>query len=434
MNPTETNQSLVSALPDHSHNKSLVIGPVNSKKEGQPMTIYLNEMVSQNNTVSNNIIVVAADSEIGRVKETLESSNASFVNNVKTEESRYRSTKNNHNIDETQAKNLTSKQSTVEKKADEVIQSYDPGFSNNYQLKFPDVSAPPFKGSAKTGKHADHNKNYIKFEVKEGSHVRSKLLPSITNKNGSTGIKRTPKNRDMSMTVIKSGRLALQDESINFQDVKKNTSMSRGYSKNKNSIQFPLNRKEACIALEEYLYEVEQLEILDYDKIYYFNCADRKSKKLQQPEGEFNNGFDNQHGDYRYTMTEHISYRYELIKELGKGSFGVVIKAFDHMCKEFVALKILRNRKKLHTQGLIEIKLIQDLNNDDLNDRKNIVRLKESFKFRNHICITFELLSINLYDFIKNNDFRGVSLRLTKRFAIQILVSLIFMAEHNTIH
>ena len=65
---------------------------------------------------------------------------------------------------------------------------------------------------------------------------------------------------------------------------------------------------------------------------------------------------------------------------------------------------------------------------------KNIVKLKESFKFRNHIVITFEILSINLYDFIKNNDFRGISLKLTKRFAIQILVALIFMEEHNIIH
>ena len=195
-----------------------------------------------------------------------------------------------------------------------------------------------------------------------------------------------------------------------------------------------MNRKEACIALEELLFEYEQLEILDYDKVYFFNVADRKSKRLTQPEGDFNFGFDNQNGDYRYKMNEHIAYRYEIIKELGKGSFGVVLKAFDHMNKEFVALKILRNRKKLHKQGIVEIKLIENLNQDDPQDKKNIVRMKDSFKFRNHIWITFELLSINLYDFIKNNEFRGVSLRLTKRFAIQILVSLLFMAEHKIIH
>jgi dual specificity tyrosine-phosphorylation-regulated kinase 2/3/4 len=107
--------------------------------------------------------------------------------------------------------------------------------------------------------------------------------------------------------------------------------------------------------------------------------------KLKMPDSEFNNGFDNQHGDYIFTINDHVSYRYEIIKELGKGSFGVVLKAFDHQIKEFVALKMLRNRKKLHKQGLVEIKLIEDLNIDDPEDKKNIVRIRESFKFRNHI-------------------------------------------------
>lgn len=31
--------------------------------------------------------------------------------------------------------------------------------------------------------------------------------------------------------------------------------------------------------------------------------------------------------------------------------------------------------------------------------------MKDYFVFRRHLCITFELLSINLYEFIKNNNF-----------------------------
>ena len=44
--------------------------------------------------------------------------------------------------------------------------------------------------------------------------------------------------------------------------------------------------------------------------------------------------------------------------------------------------------------------------------------MKDYLVFRKHLVITFELLSINLYEFIKNNDFRGVSLGLIRRFAI----------------
>ncbi len=44
------------------------------------------------------------------------------------------------------------------------------------------------------------------------------------------------------------------------------------------------------------------------------------------------------------------------------------------------------------------------------------------------------MLSINLYQFIKNNDFQGFSIALTKRFAIQLLVALGFMFKYSIVH
>ena len=43
----------------------------------------------------------------------------------------------------------------------------------------------------------------------------------------------------------------------------------------------------------------------------------------------------------------------------------------------------------------------------------NIIHMLESFTFRNHICMTFELLSINLYELIKKNKFQGFSLQVS---------------------
>jgi dual specificity tyrosine-phosphorylation-regulated kinase 2/3/4 len=45
---------------------------------------------------------------------------------------------------------------------------------------------------------------------------------------------------------------------------------------------------------------------------------------------------------------DQINYRYEVQKKLGRGAFGVVIRCFDHKNMEPVALKILKNWKKLH--------------------------------------------------------------------------------------
>lgn len=98
------------------------------------------------------------------------------------------------------------------------------------------------------------------------------------------------------------------------------------------------------------------------------------------------------------------------------------------------AVKIIRNKKKLQKQGLVEVKILEHLKNNDKDDKKNIVRIKEHFYFRNHLCIVFEMLSYNLYEFIKNNNFHGFSVSLTRRFAIQILISLIYMKEHKIVH
>ena len=42
--------------------------------------------------------------------------------------------------------------------------------------------------------------------------------------------------------------------------------------------------------------------------------------------------------------------------------------------------------------------------------------MTDYFVFRNHLCIACECLSINLYEFIKNNNYRGVTLNLIKRY------------------
>ncbi len=80
------------------------------------------------------------------------------------------------------------------------------------------------------------------------------------------------------------------------------------------------------------------------------------------------------------------------------------------------------------------MKILKFLKQNDPNDENNIVRIKDYIIFWNHLCITFELLSLNLYEFIKNSNFQGVSLGLIWRFAIQILQALLYTKWENIIH
>ena len=89
-----------------------------------------------------------------------------------------------------------------------------------------------------------------------------------------------------------------------------------------------------------------------------------------------------------------------------------------------IALKIIKNSKKFEYQAQVEVKILAHLWDHDPEDKNNIIRMKDVYKFRNHLCVTFELLSLNLYDFLKAGDFKGLSLNLIRRLAIQIIYAL----------
>ena len=76
------------------------------------------------------------------------------------------------------------------------------------------------------------------------------------------------------------------------------------------------------------------------------------------------------------------------------------------------------------------------MNRTDTGDKFHVVKLKHHFMWRNHLCLVFELLSYNLYDLLRNTNFRGVSLNLTRKFAQQIATALHFLSwpELKIIH
>lgn len=92
-----------------------------------------------------------------------------------------------------------------------------------------------------------------------------------------------------------------------------------------------------------------------------------------------------------------------------------------------VAIKIIKNRVPFYNQACIEVRILSILNDHDPQDshkirnpaiccmRKHItVKLKDSFKHCNHLCIVTELLSYNLYDLLSMTHFHGLSLTLVR--------------------
>ena len=106
----------------------------------------------------------------------------------------------------------------------------------------------------------------------------------------------------------------------------------------------------------------------------------------------------------------------------------------DHKTKKHVAVKIIRNKKKFEFQAKVEVKVLLDIKKNDQKDKSNIIKLLNHFTFRNHICLTFDLFSVNLYELIKTNDYKGFPLDIVRRIAIQILQGLRFLQKREICH
>lgn len=188
-------------------------------------------------------------------------------------------------------------------------------------------------------------------------------------------------------------------------------------------------------AMKQYMHKLssyEHHEIFNYPQTFFVgpNCKKRQGVVG----GANNNGYDDEQGSYIHVPHDHIAYRYEVLKVIGKGSFGQVVKAYDHKTHAHVALKMVRNEKRFHRQAQEEIRILEHLKKQDKENNMNIVHMLEHFTFRSHICITFELLSMNLYELIKKNKFQGFSLQLVRKFAHSILQCLDALYKNRIIH
>lgn len=120
-----------------------------------------------------------------------------------------------------------------------------------------------------------------------------------------------------------------------------------------------------------------QSEMNEFREIYY----------LYKPSKGLNKDCDDEKGDYKVVIGDDVKYRYEVQDLLGKGSFGQVVKVFDHLTKKTLALKIIKNRQRYLDQAKIEIEILNLFKQCPSDKLNYIVQLEESFEFRGHMVI-----------------------------------------------
>ncbi|CAN6972250.1 unnamed protein product [Brassica rapa subsp. trilocularis] len=149
--------------------------------------------------------------------------------------------------------------------------------------------------------------------------------------------------------------------------------------------------------------------------------------------------WDDAEGYYSYQFGELIDGRYEVIATHGKGVFSTVVRAKDLKAgpaePEEVAIKIIRNNETMHKAGQTEVQILKKLAGSDREDKRHCVRFLSSFKYRNHLCLVFESLHLNLREVLKKFG-RNIGLKLSavRSYSKQLFIALKHLKNCGVLH
>ncbi|KAJ3415459.1 hypothetical protein HDV05_004901 [Chytridiales sp. JEL 0842] len=125
--------------------------------------------------------------------------------------------------------------------------------------------------------------------------------------------------------------------------------------------------------------------------------------------------------------------KFKIVKQLGDGSFGVVLQAVNKQTGELVAIK--RMKKKFFTWDectqLREVKSLAKLNN-----HINIIKLKEVIRDHttDELNFVFEFMDGNLYQQMRDREGKMYKEDEVKRWMFQVFLGLSHMHKHGFFH
>lgn len=166
-----------------------------------------------------------------------------------------------------------------------------------------------------------------------------------------------------------------------------------------------------------------------------------------------------------------IADRYQVLFEVGLGTFGRVLECIDlqrapggrsdksrlrrrgasrsgdyddenHRDREsrsgnddsVCAIKIVRKVERYYNSAVVEAKIIRDVNRKGGRGLSHCVILHDSFTFQGHYCMVFESLGPSLFDFLKKHNYQPFPMVCVQDFTVQLLETMEFLHSFRLIH
>ncbi|MBN3325525.1 PRP4B kinase, partial [Atractosteus spatula] len=141
-------------------------------------------------------------------------------------------------------------------------------------------------------------------------------------------------------------------------------------------------------------------------------------------------------GYYRVNIGEVLDKRYGVYGYTGQGVFSNVVRARDMArANQEVAVKIIRNNELMQKTGLKELEFLKKLNDADPDDKFHCLRLFRHFYHKQHLCLVFEPLSMNLREVLKKyGKDVGLHIKAVRSYSQQLFLALKLLKRCNILH
>ena len=125
---------------------------------------------------------------------------------------------------------------------------------------------------------------------------------------------------------------------------------------------------------------------------------DRVDRRLGDTNAD---NWDDAEGYFRTRPGELIIGRYLVNRDIGNGVYSTVLSATDQQTGREVAIKVVRSNETMTTAGRKEIEILKKLGAEDPEGRRHICKLLSHFEYKNHLCMVFVPLEMNLRKLLK---------------------------------